>query len=151
MTLRILILFLCALSAWAAEPPASDLQIESRLRERLAKSVIGKDGFVPKVKDGVVYWSGATSVAQHKGAATRMAKSAGARRVVNNIRFTGAKSSERAEEHVPDSAAPSAKPGGAKPVNKPDAAPVPKQEGALPPSTAASPKRATVQWVPVQH
>jgi hypothetical protein len=59
---------------------------------KLAKSKIGKDGFVPKVHGGVVTWEGRTAVPQHKGAATRMAKSAGAVRVVNNIQISdGAK------------------------------------------------------------
>lgn len=139
--LRILILFLCALTVSAVEPPASDSQIEANLRERLAKSVIGKDGFVPKVKDGVVYWSGATAVPQHKGAATRMAKSAGARRVVNNIRVSGAKPKETAAPPV--SAAPAQ-------VNKPSAKSSTAASKAEP-APEAPLKRATVQWVPAGH
>jgi osmotically-inducible protein OsmY len=70
----------------------SDGEIEQKIRTKLAKSKIGKDGFVPKVHGGVVTWEGRTSVPQHKGAATRMAKTAGAVRVVNNIRISdGAK------------------------------------------------------------
>ncbi|HTP86393.1 MAG TPA: BON domain-containing protein [Bryobacteraceae bacterium] len=86
----------------AAGPPAtsrptatarlSDAEIEQTIHTRLAKSKIGKDGFVAKVHGGVVTWEGRTSVPQHKGAATRMAKAAGAVRVVNNIQITdGAK------------------------------------------------------------
>ncbi len=67
----------------------SDSEIEQKIKTKLAKSKIGKDGFVPKVKGGVVTWTGRTSVPQHKGAATRMAKSAGAVRVVNNIEIAG--------------------------------------------------------------
>jgi len=63
-----------------------DVQIESAIRTRLAKSVIGKDGLTVRVQGGVAYWDGTTSVVQHKGAATRMAKSAGAKKVVNNIK-----------------------------------------------------------------
>lgn len=66
----------------------SDAEIEQKIRTKLAKSKIGKDGFVAHVKGGVVTWQGRTSVPQHKGAATRMAKSAGAVRVVNNIQVT---------------------------------------------------------------
>ncbi len=84
--LLILIFAALAQPALAQAPPATDAQIEAQLHDRLAKSVVGKDGFTAKVKGGVVYWEGTTSVAQHKGAATRMAKSSGARRVVNNIR-----------------------------------------------------------------
>jgi osmotically-inducible protein OsmY len=82
-----------ATRATAAEPSTtsgaqrfSDAEIEQKVRTKLAKSKIGKDGFVAHVKGGVVTWEGRTAVPQHKGAATRMAKSAGAVRVVNNIR-----------------------------------------------------------------
>ena len=40
-------------------------------------------------KNGIATWTGATSVMQHKGAATRMAKTAGATQVVNNIKISG--------------------------------------------------------------
>lgn len=63
-----------------------DVQIEAEIRTRLAKSVIGKDGLTVRVQGGVAYWDGTTNVVQHKGAATRMAKSAGAKKVVNNIK-----------------------------------------------------------------
>ena len=63
-----------------------DVQIEADIRARLAKSVIGKDGLTVRVQGGVAYWDGTTDVVQHKGAATRMAKSAGAKKVVNNIK-----------------------------------------------------------------
>jgi hypothetical protein len=65
-----------------------DKAIESAIRAKLAKSKIGKDGFTVRVQGGVAYWEGATGVVQHKGAATRMAKSSGARRVVNNIKIS---------------------------------------------------------------
>src|SRR5690349_21374280 len=63
-----------------------DVQIETEIRARLAKSVIGKDGFTVRVQGGVAYWEGSTDVVQHKGSATRMAKSAGAKKVMNNIK-----------------------------------------------------------------
>ena len=63
-----------------------DVQVEAAIRARLAKSVIGKDGLTVRVQGGVAYWDGTTNVVQHKGAATRMAKSAGAKKVVNNIK-----------------------------------------------------------------
>lgn len=81
-------------SAHQSGAPArfSDAEIEQKIRTKLAKSKIGRDGFVPKVHGGVVTWEGHTGVPQHKGAATRMAKSAGAVRVVNNIQISdGAK------------------------------------------------------------
>ena len=96
--LRIVLLVALGLSSAFAQakskPPQpqgttapQDAQIEAEIRARLAKSVIGKDGFTVRVQGGVAYWDGATSVVQHKGAATRMAKSAGAQKVVNNIKI----------------------------------------------------------------
>jgi hypothetical protein len=125
---RWLILIFLALSSVASgQKPASDLAIQESLRERLAKSVIGKDGFTVRVKDGVVYWDGSTSVAQHKGAATRMAKSAGARRVVNNIRV--AKGAPKPKQATPPVAP------------KSSASPIP-----VPPAQPAPLKRARVEW-----
>ena len=66
----------------------TDSQIDATIRAKLAKSKIGKDGFRFKVARGVVTWEGNTGVIQHKGAATRMAKAAGAAQVVNNIQIS---------------------------------------------------------------
>ena len=94
--LRIILLLALALSSLSAQsksspPPgvsaSQDAQIEAEIRTRLAKSVIGKDGFTVRVQGGVAYWDGTTDVVQHKGAATRMAKSAGAKKVVNRIKI----------------------------------------------------------------
>jgi hypothetical protein len=71
--------------AQTGEQRLSDGEIEQNIRAKLAKSKIGKDGFTVHVKGGVATWEGHTSVVQHKGAATRMAKTAGSLRVVNNI------------------------------------------------------------------
>ncbi|HZS52863.1 MAG TPA: BON domain-containing protein [Bryobacteraceae bacterium] len=68
----------------------SDAQIEAAIRTKLAKSKIGKDGFRFKVQHGVVTWEGSTNVVQHKGSATRMARTAGAVQVVNNIQVSAA-------------------------------------------------------------
>jgi hypothetical protein len=67
----------------------SDAEIEATIRAKLSKSKIGKDGLQVHVKDGVATWTGSTSVMQHKGAATRMAKAAGAIHVLNNIKVSG--------------------------------------------------------------
>ncbi|HEY7334932.1 MAG TPA: BON domain-containing protein [Bryobacteraceae bacterium] len=69
---------------------AQDREIEAAIKAKLAKSKIKKDGFTVRVQGGVAYWEGTTSVIQHKGSATRMAKSAGAKAVVNNIKITDA-------------------------------------------------------------
>ncbi len=70
----------------------NDAQIEATIRTKLAKSKIGKDGFRFHVQRGIVTWEGTTNVMQHKGSATRMARTAGAVQVVNNIQVSaGAK------------------------------------------------------------
>ena len=87
--------------ALAATPPAkttsgqphlsvSDGQLESTIRTKLLKSKIGKDGFRFHVQRGVVTWEGNTAIGQHKGAATRMARTSGAVQVINNIRVSSA-------------------------------------------------------------
>ena len=76
-----------------------DKAIEAEIRAKLAKSKIGKDGFTVRVQGGVAYWDGATGVVQHKGAATRMAKSSGAKRVVNNIKVSD-EAKEKAAENL---------------------------------------------------
>src|SRR5437660_9418349 len=89
----VLTILLCAASLVSAATPAahgvrrSDSEIESAIKTKLAKSKIGKDGIQVHVKNGVATWTGTTSVMQHKGAATRMAKTAGATQVVNNIKL----------------------------------------------------------------
>ena len=66
----------------------SDAEIEATIKAKLAKSKIGKDGFQVHVKNRVATWTGSTNVMQHKGAATRMAKTAGAIQVINNIKIS---------------------------------------------------------------
>jgi hypothetical protein len=87
-----LFLSLCVIPGFAATPvhreKQSDAEVEATIRAKLAKSKIGKDGFTVHVHNGVATWQGATRVMQHKGAATRMAKTAGAIQVVNNIKIS---------------------------------------------------------------
>jgi hypothetical protein len=84
-------------------PPAQgtsaqqDKQIEAAIRAKLEKSKIGKDGFKVHVQGGVATWEGTTDVLQHKGAATRMAKTAGAKAVVNHIKVTDAAKQKAAD------------------------------------------------------
>src|SRR5208337_5395079 len=73
-----------------SEGKFSDAEIEATIKAKLAKSKIGQDGFQVHVKNGVATWTGTTSVMQHKGAATRMAKTAGAIQVTNNIKVSDA-------------------------------------------------------------
>lgn len=74
--------------ASATHARVSDAELERIIKAKLAKSKVGKDGFTAKVKGGVVTWEGSTGVIQHKGAATRMARTAGAVEVVNNIKIS---------------------------------------------------------------
>src|SRR5579862_668789 len=67
-----------------------DKEMEAAIRAKLAKSKIGKDRLSVRVQGGVAFWEGSTNIVQHKGAATRMAKTAGAKRVVNNIKVSDA-------------------------------------------------------------
>ena len=103
MSPLIVAIFLLAtlLGAQSKAPPAKpiagqgttaqqDKEMEAVIRAKLAKSKIGKDGFSIRVQGGVAFWDGSTNVVQHKGAATRMAKTAGAKRVVNSIKVSDA-------------------------------------------------------------
>jgi hypothetical protein len=75
----------------AATPNLSDSQIERDIKARLARSPkISLDKFSVKVQGGIATFEGKTNVIQHKGVATRMAKAAGAKAVVNNIQISDA-------------------------------------------------------------
>ncbi len=63
----------------------TDSQIETAIRARFAQSKIASHHFKVHVQGGVATLEGQTDVMQHKGVATRLAKSAGAVRVVNRI------------------------------------------------------------------
>ena len=73
-----------------AGPTKSDVEIEKEIRARLAKSKIGTDNFKVHVQGGVATLEGKTDVVQHKGVATRMAKSSGAVAVANHIEISEA-------------------------------------------------------------
>jgi osmotically-inducible protein OsmY len=75
-----------------AAPPsaAADEALQAKIQEKFAKAKAGGGKFQVKVRNGTAYLSGRADVAQHKGAATRMAKAAGAKRVVNNITLSEA-------------------------------------------------------------
>jgi len=74
-----------------AQPRApADAQIERTIRTKLAKSKLREEHFTFTVVKGVATIEGSTTVMQHKGAMTRMAKTSGATSVHNNIRVSAA-------------------------------------------------------------
>jgi len=78
-------------STKTAPPPAkSDAEIERNIRARLAKSKIAPEKFQVHVQGGVATLEGKTDVLQHKGVATRLAKSGGAVAVKNKIEVSQA-------------------------------------------------------------
>ncbi len=77
----------------------SDTQMEGLIRAKLAKSKMAPEGFTVHVHNKVATWEGKTNVIQHKGAATRMAHTAGAVQVVNNIKI-GEEARKKAAAHM---------------------------------------------------
>ena len=73
----------------AAKAAPSDAALETAIRHRFAKSKAGA-GFTVRVQGGVATLEGKTDVVQRKSAATRMAKTAGAKQVVNRIQVSDA-------------------------------------------------------------
>lgn len=74
-------------------PPAKipDAQVEAAIRAKFAKSKkISAEKFTVHVQGGVATIEGRSDVVQHKGTATRMAKTAGAVAVVNKIQLSQA-------------------------------------------------------------
>ncbi|MGE5644206.1 MAG: BON domain-containing protein [Acidobacteriota bacterium] len=67
-----------------------DRQIEADIRARFARSKVAEDKFQVHVQNGIATIEGRTGVIQRKGVATRMAKNAGAKQVVNRIEITEA-------------------------------------------------------------
>lgn len=74
-----------------AQPQKSDAQIEAAIKAKLAKSPkLSQEHLQVHVQGGVATFEGKTDVVQHKGTATRMAKSAGAVAVNNHIQVSEA-------------------------------------------------------------
>jgi BON domain len=71
-----------------AAPRLTDIQLEALIRAKFAKSKINADKFKVRVQGGIATIEGSTDVMQHKGVATRMARSAGAIAVNNHIRLS---------------------------------------------------------------
>ncbi len=82
-----------ASKAPARRPQAgkSDAQIEAAIKAKLAKSPkLSTEHLQVHVQGGVATFEGKTDVVQHKGTATRMAKTAGAVAVNNHIQVSEA-------------------------------------------------------------
>lgn len=68
----------------------SDSVIEAAIRAKFAKSKIHEDKFTVRVQGGVATLEGHTDIIQHKGVATRLAKTGGATMVNNQIQISDA-------------------------------------------------------------
>lgn len=73
-----------------AAPKWKDAELKKVVEERLARSAIAVDHFKVAVSDGVVILTGKTEIIQHKGVATRLARSVGAKEVRNEIEISEA-------------------------------------------------------------
>jgi hypothetical protein len=62
-----------------------DGQVERNIRAKFAKSKINAEHFTVTVQNGVASIEGKTNVIQHKGVATRLARTGGAMAVQNHI------------------------------------------------------------------
>jgi hypothetical protein len=74
----------------ASKPLLPDSRLEAAIRAKFAKSKINEDHFTVHVQGGVATIEGKTGVIQHKGVATRMAKTAGAVAVNNHVQISDA-------------------------------------------------------------
>lgn len=73
-----------------ASSAVSDAALEKAILERFAGSKLAAEKLKVHSQGGVVTIEGRTDVIQHKGAATRMARTAGALQVVNKMEISEA-------------------------------------------------------------
>jgi len=85
-------------AATVVKPALPDAQIEHTIQQKFTKSKINAEHFTVSVKDGVATINGKTNVMQHKGVATRLAKSSGARSVKNQIVISDAAKAKAAAQ-----------------------------------------------------
>jgi osmotically-inducible protein OsmY len=74
----------------AAAPKWKDAELRKVIEDRFARSAIAADRFKVEVTEGVARLTGKTEVLQHKGVATRLARSVGAKEVRNEIEVSEA-------------------------------------------------------------
>ncbi len=75
----------------------SDAELEKTIRARFAASKISTHHFQVHVQGGIATIEGQTGVLQHKGTATRLARSSGAIKVVNHIAVSDAAKEQAAK------------------------------------------------------
>ncbi|MBI3695584.1 MAG: BON domain-containing protein [Acidobacteria bacterium] len=73
-----------------AAPRWKDAELRKAIEDRLARSAIAADHFKVEVTGGVARITGKTDVMQHKGVATRLARSMGAKEVRNEVEVSEA-------------------------------------------------------------
>jgi hypothetical protein len=83
----------------ANRPATADALTEATIRAKFAKSKIDAEKFQVHVQGGVATIEGQTDVVQHKGVATRLAKSGGAVAVANHIKISDA-AREKASQNL---------------------------------------------------
>jgi osmotically-inducible protein OsmY len=81
----------------AMQAMKSDAQIEATIRAKFARSKINVEKFTVHVQGGVATIEGKTNVIQHKGTATRLAKTGGAVAVNNHIQISDAAKQKAAD------------------------------------------------------
>ena len=147
--MRSLLCVVAAAVAFAASPkpaPVNDAAIEANIRAKFAKSKIAEEHFKVSVKSGVAQLEGKTDIPQRKGVATRLAKTGGARQVVNNIQVGEAarkKLSDRLAK-ARETRAVTAASSNSKSTPKPSAqTSPPAKTAAVTPSTPAEPEGPT--------
>jgi osmotically-inducible protein OsmY len=68
----------------------NDAELEKKIRAKFSASKINAEKFEVHVQGGVATITGKTDVVQRKGTATRLAKTAGAIQVINNVQVSEA-------------------------------------------------------------
>ena len=69
-------------------PKVADAQIERTIKAKFAKSKINAEHFTVSVQNGIATIEGKSNVIQHKGVATRLARTGGALAVQNHIQIS---------------------------------------------------------------
>lgn len=81
----------------AKQAMQSDAVIEATIRAKFARSKINAEKFQVHVQGGVATIEGKTNVIQHKGTATRLAKTGGAIAVNNHVAISDAAKQKAAD------------------------------------------------------